>query len=201
MELLGGKVILRSKRLEDAWLDYLWRSDEEIARLDAAYPLKMKFEEFLRLFKDQLRYPSPASGRFGIDTRDGKYIGTCMYYDMDTVNKQTEIGIVIGDRDYWGRGYGYDAVVTILDYLFSSTYMERLYLHTLEWNKRAQRSFQKCGFAPVSRVQRSGMDFVLMEIRKERWLEIREEKLATRDAAAHAIQDSTLPPNHPLRST
>ena len=181
MELMGGQVILREKRPEDAWLDYLWRSDKEIAGLDAAYPLKMKFEEFLRLLKDQLKYPTPASRRFGIDTRDGKYIGNCMYYDVDSVNKQAEVGIVIGDRDYWSRGYGYDALVTMLDYLFFNTQMERLYLHTLEWNKRAQRSFQKCGFDPVNRVKRNGMDFVLMEIKKDRWLGIREDKLAARD--------------------
>ena len=189
MELIGGKVILNEKRLEDAWMDYQWRSDEEIAKLDAAYPLKMKFEEFLRLFKDQLRYPTPASGRFAISTRDGKYIGNCMYYDMDTVSKQAEIGIVIGDRDYWSRGYGYDAVVTMLDYLFSNTLMERLYLHTLEWNTRAQRAFEKCGFAQVTKVKRSGMDFMLMEIKKHRWLEIREEKLAARDAEAQVAQE------------
>ena len=183
MELRGGKVVLRDKRLEDAWMDYLWRSDEEIARLDAAYPLKMKFEEFLRLFRDQLRYPTPSSGRFGVDTQDGQYIGNCMYYDMDTVNKQAEVGIVIGDRDYWSRGYGYDAVVTILDHLFSNTSMERLYLHTLEWNKRAQRAFQKCGFTSVTHVRRMSMDFLQMEIKKDRWLEIREEKLGVRDAA------------------
>jgi len=186
VELRGGKVILRDKRSEDARNDYLWRSDEEISRLDAAYPLKMKFEEFLRLFQDQLRYPTPASGRFGIDTLDGKYIGNCMYYDMDTVNKQAEIGIVIGDKDYWSRAYGYDAVVTLLDYLFSNTQMERLYLHTLVWNKRAQRAFEKCGFAPVTQVRRSGMDFVLMEIKKDFWLEIREEKLAARDSSTQA---------------
>ena len=189
MELIGGKVILRDKRLEDAQMDHLWRSDEEIARLDAAYPLKMKFEEFLRLVEDQLRYPTPASGRFSIDTRDGEYIGNCMYYDMDTINKQAEIGIVIGDRNYWSLGYGYDAVVTMLDYLFSNTSMERLYLHTLEWNKRAQRAFQKCGFAPVTEVRRSGMDFVLMAIKKDLWLQIREEKLAARDAGAQATQE------------
>ena len=62
MRLTGGKVILREKRLEDAWLDYLWRSDKEIARLDAAFPLKMTFQEFLRLFRDQLRYPTPGFG-------------------------------------------------------------------------------------------------------------------------------------------
>jgi RimJ/RimL family protein N-acetyltransferase len=189
VELTAGKVVLREKRLEDAWMDYLWRSDEEISRLDAAYPIKMKFEEFLRLFKDQLRYPTPASARFGIDTRDGKYIGNCMYYDMDTVNKQAEIGIVIGDRDYWSQGYGYDAVVTLLAYLFSNGSVERLYLHTLQWNKRAQRAFEKCGFSPVKQVRRNGMDFVLMAIKKDHWLEIRDEKLAARDTSAQTTQD------------
>ena len=193
MELVGGKVILKAKRPEDAWMDYMWRSDEEIAKLDAAYPLKMKFEEFLRLYKDQLKYPTPASGRFGIDTRCGKYIGNCMYYDMDTVNKQAEVGIVIGDRGYWSRGFGYDALVTMLDYLFSYTAMERLYLHTLVWNKRAQRAFGKCGFKPVTQVRRSGQDFLLMEVRKCHWAEMRDEKLATRDVAAQVAEEQGLP--------
>ena len=105
-----------------------------------------------------------------------------MYYDMDTVGKQAEIGIVIGDRDYWSRGYGYDAVVTMLEYLFSTKPLERLYLHTLEWNKRAQRAFQKCGFTPVTLVRRIGLDFLLMEIKRDHWLEIGAEKLAIRDA-------------------
>lgn len=183
VKLAGGKVILREKRPEDAWMDFVWRSDEELARLDAAFPLKMKFQEFQRLQRDQLKYPTPASGRFGIETCDGKYIGNCMYYDMDTINRQAEVGIVIGDKDYWSHGYGYDAVVTIIDHLFTSIRMERLYLHTLEWNKRARRAFQKCGFAPVGPVRRSGRDFVLMEIKKDRWLGIREEKLAARDGS------------------
>ena len=181
MELSGGKVVLREKQAEDAWNDYLWRSDEEICRLDAALPLKMKFEEFLRLFTDQLRYPTPSSGRFGIDTNDGKYIGNCMYYDLDSVNQQAEVGIVIGDRDYWSRGYGYDALVTMMDHLFTNSSLRRLYLHTLEWNVRAQRAFDKCGFVPVRQVRRSGHDFLLMEIMQDRWLEIRQEKLASRD--------------------
>ena len=189
MRLTGGKVILREKRLEDAWLDYLWRSDKEIARLDAAFPLKMTFQEFLRLFRDQLRYPTPASGRFGIDTTDGRYIGTCMYYDLDSINKQAEIGIVIGDRDYWSRSFGYDAVVTLLEYLFSGGAVDRLYLHTLDWNKRAQRAFSKCGFTPIRRVRRNGLDFLLMEVKKDHWLTVRDEKLAVRDGATRVTRE------------
>ena len=189
VELVGGKVILRQKRLEDAWMDYLWRSDVEIAELDAAPPLKMMYEDFVRLFKDQLRYPAPASGRVGIHTKDGKYIGNCMYYDLNTVDKEAEIGIVIGDRDYWGRGYGHDALLIMIDHLFTNKTVQRLYLHTLDWNARARRAFEKCGLTPVKTVRRNGLNFIRMEIKKDRWLEIRDEQLAARDAAAQATQE------------
>ena len=182
--LMGEKVILREKRLEDAPMDYVWRSDEEIAKLDAAYPLKMTYEEFLRLFKDQLRYPTPGSAKYGIETRAGKYIGNCMYYDLDSVSHQAEIGIVIGERDYWSKGYGYDAVVTLINHLFSTTQMRRLYLHTLEWNARAQRAFSKCGFTPVSPVRRSGLDFILMELPKSRWEEMQAKAGAAMEGSA-----------------
>ena len=183
MEIQGGKISLRAKRIEDAWMDYLWRSDEELSKLDATQPLRMKFEEFLRLFKDQLKYPTPGSGKFDIYTAEGDYIGNCMYYDLDTLNRQAEVGIVIGDRKYWGRRYGFDALVTLIEHLFSTTHTRTLYLHTLHWNARAQRAFQKCGFIPVGEVRRNGMFFVRMELAKTDWQTMREEKLAARDSA------------------
>ena len=112
VELRGAKVVLREKRPEDAENDYIWRSDPELARLDAALPLTMTFDRYMKLFEDQLKYPTPGSHHFATDTFDGKYIGNCMYYDLDSVNLEAELGIVIGDRDYWSNSYGYDAVVT-----------------------------------------------------------------------------------------
>ena len=44
-----------------------------------------------------------------------------------------------------------------------------MYLHTLEWNHRAQRSFEKCGFMARDRVRRDGKTFVLMELSRARW--------------------------------
>ena len=118
VELVGVRVILRDKRLEDAESDYIWRCDPELARLDAAYPLTMNYDRYLKMFQDQLRYPTPASHHFGIEVGEGKFIGNCMYYDYDSINRQAELGIVIGDRDYWSGAYGFDAVVTLLDHLF-----------------------------------------------------------------------------------
>ena len=89
-------------------MDYIWRSDPELARLDAAYPLTMTYDRFLKIYQDQLKYPTPGSHHFAAVTHEGKFIGNCMYYDLDSVNMEAELGIVIGDRDYWGNAFGYE---------------------------------------------------------------------------------------------
>ncbi len=180
VELQGARIILRDKRIEDAEQDYIWRSDPELASLDAAFPLTMSYDRFLKLAQDQMRYPTPGSHHFAAETLDGKFIGNCMYYDLDSIKMQAELGIVIGDRDYWSNSYGYDAVTTLLDHCFNEKKLERVYLHTLEWNKRAQRCFEKCGFTPVRPVRRMSHDFILMEVFREDWFAKAEERLAAR---------------------
>jgi len=179
-ELQGGRIILRDKRADDAENDYRWRSDPELARLDAAIPLTMSFERYLKLFEDQMKYPTPGSHHYSIETLAGLFIGNCMYYDLDTVNREAELGIVIGDRDYWSDGYGYDAVTTLLEHMFTTRDLKRVYLHTLEWNGRAQKSFSKSGFNQVRAVRRMAHDFILMDVLRNDWFETREERLAAR---------------------
>ena len=180
VELRGARVVLRDKVPEDAEQDYIWRSDPELARLDAAYPLTMSYDRYLKIFQDQLRYPTPGSHHFATESLDGKFFGNCMYYDFDSVNLEAELGIVIGDRDYWGNAYGYDAVTTLLDYMFTEKKLKRVYLHTLEWNKRAQGCFTKCGFQAVRNVTRMSHDLILMDVLREDWFENADERLAAR---------------------
>ena len=170
-QLQGVRVILRDKKIEDSELDYRWRSDPELAKLDAAYPLTMNYDRYVKMFEDQLKYPTPGSHHFGIEVADSKLIGNCMYYDLDSVNKEAELGIVIGDRDYWSGSYGFDAVVTLLEHMFLIRDLKRVYLHTLEWNHRAQSCFSRCGFKPVRNVRRMGHDFILMEVLRTGWQE------------------------------
>ena len=162
-------VTLREKRLEDACQDYQWRIDEELATLDATTPLRMSYNNYLRLIEDELKRPVPWSVRFAIETHDGALIGNCMYYDIDDIRRQTELGILIGDRNYWNKGYGTDAVDTVCKYIFESTDFKRIYLHTLIWNKRAQKSFAKSGFQELREVTKEGYDVLLMELLRENW--------------------------------
>jgi len=179
-QLQGVRVILRDKKIEDSELDYRWRSDPELAKLDAAYPLTMNYDRYVKMFEDQLKYPTPGSHHYGIEVADSKFIGNCMYYDLDSVNKEAELGIVIGDRDYWSGSYGFDAVVTLLEHMFLVRDLKRVYLHTLEWNHRAQSCFSRCGFNPVRNVRRMGHDFILMEVLRTDWQETGNQLLDER---------------------
>ena len=199
--LQGARIVLRDKKFEDAENDYRWRSDPELARLDAAIPLTMSFERYLKLFEDQMKYPTPGSHHYSIETLDGLFIGNCMYYDMDTVNREAELGIVIGDRDYWSDGYGYDAVTTLLDHMFNARNLKRVYLHTLEWNGRAQKSFSKSGFNPVKPVRRMAHDFLLMDVLREDWFSTSAERLAARFRTSNPDGSQPSSSGHPYRIT
>ena len=161
----GTKVVLRQKRIEDAFHDYQWRIDPELSKLDATFPLRIRYKEFVRFSLDEIEYPGRRSKRLAIDTKDGVHIGNCMYYDLDERRGQTELGIMIGDRDYWNGGYGTDAVVTLVEHIFKTiSSINKIYLHTLDWNDRARKSFAKAGFVEVREVKRDGQNFVLMEM-------------------------------------
>ena len=145
LPIRGEKVILRDKRTDDTPDDYAWRKDEDLARLDATRPINMSYEEYLRYAVDELELGGKWSHRLAIDTLDGKHIGNCMYYDIDSKRRQAELGIMIGDREYWERGYGTDSINTLLCHIFTTSPLERIYLHTLDWNHRARRSFARRG--------------------------------------------------------
>lgn len=170
VEIRGAKVLLREKRISDASDDYAWSIDRELSRLDAAHPLTLSFNSALALYEEEIMFPQPRRVRFGIDTLDGQHIGNCMFYDINEGKAETELGIMLGDRRYWGKGYGADAVSTLVHYIFTRTNLKRIYLHTLDWNIRAQKSFTKAGFTPKANVRRNGHTFIFMELLKEDWL-------------------------------
>jgi len=161
--LIGEKVKLRPKCLQDAANDYTWRQDAELCRLDAAPHILCSSEEFFKNYVEELYRPS-RSYRFAIEAADGSHIGNCSYFNIDETKKEAEMGIMIGDRAYWNRGYGADTIFTSLNYIFSKTNLKRIHLKTLNWNIRAQKCFQKCGFIPCGQMTHGDYTFMLMEI-------------------------------------
>ena len=169
---IEGKLIrIREKRVEDIPDEYAWRVDEELSRLDATRPLTMSYDDFLKYSKEEMQFPNFRSKRLAVETIEGVHIGNVMYYDLNMRNAETELGIMIGNKEYWGKGYGTDIVKTLLKHLFEDLKLERVYLHTLAWNYRAQSSFSKSGFREIRAVRRGGQDFLLMEVNRNSWVE------------------------------
>jgi RimJ/RimL family protein N-acetyltransferase len=165
----GSKVKLREKKLADVADDYAWFTDAELAELDAAPIPTTTFPEYLAEYTSDLRYPPTIRHQFAIETKEGKHIGNCTYYGIDSDKGEAELGIMIGDRDYWDKGYGADAVSALLEYVFEKTKLNRLYLKTLVNNKRAQNCFAKCGFTPYGHLKKDGYSFILMELNRQEW--------------------------------
>ncbi len=161
--IVTSKVILREKRLSDAWDDYTWDTDPELVQLDAAHVVTTTFYHYLLDYVNELNYFLTTSHRFAIDTLDGKHIGNCSYYNINETKSEAELGIMIGNRDYWNKGYGADTITTLVNYVFRQTKLNRIYLKTLKLNIRAQKCFTKCSFSPYKHLPKDGFSFMLME--------------------------------------
>jgi RimJ/RimL family protein N-acetyltransferase len=162
----GTLVVLREKSLSDAEQDYEWRRDPELATFDAARPYNGSLRDYTAIFGDELRYPSPYRKTIGVEDGNGLHIGNVMYYNADFHRREAEIGVTIGLREYWAKGYGTDLLQTFVRFLFESMALDRIYLKTLDWNLRAQRCFEKAGFSRYGTSRRGEYNFILMDIRR-----------------------------------
>lgn len=166
----SARLRLRYKVRDDAIDDFVWARDPETARFNGNAPREQPFPAFLAEFEHEVTYGPPQRQPFAIETVDGVYIGTVMYYNATDDRDAAEFGMTIGPAEYRDHGYGREAAVTFLRFAWRTYPFRSFYLHTLEWNERALHSFKAAGFEPLSRVQRNGATFVRMEARREWWL-------------------------------
>ena len=176
----GRRTVVRRKRLPDAADEYRWRSDPELARFDASRPVQTPFEAYERNWSFDYRFTDMAGRSFAIEDENGRHIGNVMYYNIDSARSEAELGVSIGEPECWSQGYGSDAVEALVDALFAEGRMNRLYLHTLDWNRRAQRAFEKAGFTVSGTSWRDGHTFIVMEARRT-WA---PSRTAVREAVA-----------------
>jgi RimJ/RimL family protein N-acetyltransferase len=72
---------------------------------------------------------------------------------MSAEDRRGELGILIGEKDYWGKGYGTDAIVTVLRFAFEAMNLHRVWLTTGENNPRAFACYRRCGFREEGRLR------------------------------------------------
>jgi RimJ/RimL family protein N-acetyltransferase len=151
-KIQGRLVALRAREPDDLDRSMGWINDYEVARfLIVRYPQsRSQEEEWLRGSMRTGFHALPLA----IDTLDGVHIGNIDLRDIQPENRTGEIGVMIGDKRYWGRGYGSDAVRTLTRFAFQMMNLQRVHLRTYEYNERAQAAFKKAGFVEEGRLRR-----------------------------------------------
>jgi RimJ/RimL family protein N-acetyltransferase len=110
-----------------------------------------------------------------IETHDGLPIGNVSFVAIEEIHRRAELGISIGEKDYWGRGYGTDAVRVALRFAFQVLDLRRVELITDADNERGIRCYEKCGFVREGVLRRHRLrrgepiDMLLMAVLHEDW--------------------------------
>ena len=176
--IVGSRVRLRPIERADLRQFVAWLGDPAVhASLALAVGPGPAQEE--RWFESTLALPA-AEQPMAIEARedDGEWrlVGSIGTHGIDWRNRSSEVGLVVGDRGAWGRGFGTEAMRLLLGHLFSTLNLHRVWLRVFADNARAIRMYERLGFRLEGR-QRDGdfrdggyRDVLLFGILAPEWL-------------------------------
>lgn len=175
-DLWQGKLVrLTAEEVDtDAALIARWERDSEFHRLASPHPA---YPVSAAQVKREYKADNPIRFGFHIRTlQDNRFIGDIGLWVSSWASGEAWVGISIGERDYWGKGYGSDAMRLILRYAFTELNLFRVSLDALGSNVRAIRSYEKCGFVlegnlrDAARYDGQYFDEVYMGILRDEWI-------------------------------
>ncbi len=140
--LKGKRVVLRPLVKEDVSLLLLWINDPDVTQFLSIYLPMMEANEnewFNNLHKE-------IQNLVLMIVVDEKPIGTMGIHNIDWKNRTANTGALIGEKDYWGKGYGTEAKMLMLNYAFNVLNLRKICSTVLAFNKRSHSYLLKCGY-------------------------------------------------------
>jgi RimJ/RimL family protein N-acetyltransferase len=158
-----------------------WKRDSELMRLmDSGVSRLTSQKETQKIVEKGLEDQKVNQHFFSIRTlTEDKLIGDIGLSVVNWAGGDAFVGIGVCERDFWGKGYGTDAMRVILRYGFTEVNLQRVSLTVFEYNPRAMHCYEKVGFRHEGRqrgfLNREGKrwDMLTMGILREEWLEMK----------------------------
>jgi RimJ/RimL family protein N-acetyltransferase len=173
--LRGEKVILRALNRDDLPRVWQFNNDLEVELAGGGDPpMPQSLERLQADFDREAAKGGRDNAYFAIEA-DGTVIGNCGLRDFSETDRTCELGISIGDKAYWGKGYGRDAVRLLVDYAFRYRNMRKVFLRVWGNNERGIRAYRAVGFVEEGRLRRhvwsdgQYVDLVYMGILRDEW--------------------------------
>jgi RimJ/RimL family protein N-acetyltransferase len=154
-----------------------WNQNSEYFRLLDSDPAHLwSAKKIKEWFEKDLDSALPNNLLFSIRTlAEDKLIGFIAFDSINWTDRDSYVAIGIGEQDFWGKGYGSDAMHLILRYGFTELNLHRVSLTVFVQNPRGIRSYEKCGFKHEGRIRefllRDGQrsDMLHMGILRNEW--------------------------------
>jgi len=167
----GENVSLGPLRSDLIPLYTVWRNDFSTAKTLDKLPRPIAQEERSAWFEKAI--VDSSSVQFTIyEQPDIRPIGLGNLHDLDLQHGTAELGIIIGEADARGKGYGTEATRLLLDYAFTAVGLHNVMLRVYAFNLAGIRAYEKAGFQVIGRRRESHL------MAGRRWDEIFMECLA-----------------------
>lgn len=141
----GEKTILRAVEPSDVCRLWEWMQDEETMRFRDYPAPPSSLAEARKDYEESLGNDSHDL-RLAITTLDGELIGETWLRYVDQRAGNADFSIAVGNKAFWGCGYGTDATRSLAHYGFDQLNLHRIGLYVHSFNVRAIRAYEKCGF-------------------------------------------------------
>lgn len=178
MDLAGNQVRLRPLMQQDLAKLAVWNSDAEVQQY-VDCNLSTNLKELQRWY--DVNVPDRNYQIFAIENLQGEIIGDLELDHICWYTREAELRIRIGEKAYWGQGYGSEAIRLALGYYMGEKQFKRIYLKVYQFNTRAIRCYRKNGFKAVGVLQRDDAkwkDIILMEVTQNIYKRHYKTKLA-----------------------
>ena len=180
--IYGERIRLRRNERSDIPKFVEWLNDPEVHRhLLLDLPISQASEE--QWFENMLKLPGNEQP-FGIEVRETepeggnehwRLIGNCSFMDFNWTIRSAEVGLFIGDKTCWNKGYGMEVMSLLLGLGFDTFNLNRIFLRVYEANKGGIRAYEKAGFVHEGRFRQGTFqngeygDVLLMSVLRSEW--------------------------------
>ena len=143
MVVAGNLTLLRPVDAGDIMSIQRWDNDPDIIKLVGKKFLTPghSLRWFSSIRKSKVRLALAIT-----DSNTGRLIGDVELENISWRSRSGELRVCIGERDYWGKGFGTDAIRSFTDFVFGTMNLDYIYLRVYRSNARAIKCYKKCGF-------------------------------------------------------
>ncbi|MCV4229868.1 GNAT family N-acetyltransferase [Virgibacillus sp. LDC1] len=142
----SARLTCRKMTLNDADLYHTWRNDLEVMQSTSPCLDAYQLEETKDFVQHVILGSSSSKSYLILLKETGRPIGIMSLIHIDTKNRNAECIIDIGEKTYWGKGYGFEAMTLLLDYAFLELNLHRVNLRVFSFNHKAIKLYEKIGF-------------------------------------------------------